>query len=427
MNATASSKIYSAVAREILDSRGNPTIETMVILESGWRGTASVPSGASIGKYEAVELRDHDESRYGGMGVLKAVDNVNKIIGPKLRGMDSINQQLLDNTMISLDGTPNKQKLGSNSILSVSLATAAAAANFRKLPLYKHLNELFGLVPLPTKLERMPTPTFNIINGGKHGAGNLNFQEFHIVPATNKKYHEALEMGEELYQAVKQILTYRNVEHSVGDEGGFAPNLFTNLDALEVLMEAIRGSHFRFGVDVFLGLDVAASEFKTDRGYQIKDKPAPLSEKEFIDYLLELHKKYHLLILEDPLEEDAWGGWKEITKLFGGEVLIVGDDLLATNYTRLEHAISDHSCSAILLKPNQTGTLTEFFKVVALAKKNNMACIVSHRSGETNDAFIADLGVAVQADYVKFGAPARGERVAKYNRLLQIESELFPT
>ncbi len=420
------SKIYATVAREILDSRGNPTVETMVILESGWRGVASVPSGASIGKYEALELRDHDSTRYGGMGVLKAVDNVNKVIGPKVKGMDCINQAAIDAAIIALDGTPTKQKLGANSILSVSLATAAAAANFRKVPLYKHLNELFGAVPLPTKLERMPTPTFNVINGGKHGAGNLNFQEFHVVPATNKKYHEALEMGEELYQAVKQILIYRNVEHSVGDEGGFAPNLFTNLDALEILMEAIRGSHFRFGVDIFLGLDVAASQFKTERGYQIKDKPAPLSEKEFIAYLLDLHHKYRLLILEDPLSEDSWDGWKEITKVFGNEVLIVGDDLLVTNLTRLEQAISAHSCSAILLKPNQIGTLTEFFKVVALAKKNNIACIVSHRSGETNDAFVADLGVAVQADYVKFGAPARGERVAKYNRLLQIESELFP-
>lgn len=420
------SKIYTTIAREILDSRGNPTIETMIILESGWRGVASVPSGSSIGKYEAIELRDHDPNRYNGMGVLQAVDIVNTVIGPKIKGMDTIHQAAIDEMMITLDTTQNKAKLGANSILSVSLATAAAAANFRKIPLYRHLNELFGSVPLPTKIEKMPTPTFNVINGGKHGAGNLNFQEFHIVPATNKPYHEALEMGEELYQSVKQILIYRNVEHSVGDEGGFAPNLFTNLDALEILMDAIRASHFRFGVDVFLGLDVAATQFKTDRGYQIKDKPAALSEKEFTTYLADLHKKYHLLILEDPLGEDAWDGWKEITKMFGSEVLIVGDDLLATNFSRLERAIADHACSAILLKPNQIGTLTEFFNVVALAKKNNIACIVSHRSGETNDAFIADLGVAVQADYVKFGAPARGERVAKYNRLLQIENELFP-
>lgn len=421
-----SSKIYSIVAREILDSRGNPTVETMVVLESGWRGTASVPSGASIGKYEAVELRDHDKTRYNGMGVLKAVDNVNKIIGPRLRGLDSVNQPLIDATMITLDGTPNKGKLGANSILSVSMAVSVAAASHRRVPLYRHLNDLFGAIPLPTKIEHMPTPTFNVINGGKHGAGNLNFQEFHVIPATNKKYHEALEIGEELYQAVKQILMYRNVEHSVGDEGGFAPNLFTNPDALEILLEAIRGTHFRFGVDVFLGLDVAASQFKTDHGYQIKDRPAPFNTEEFIDYLKKLHEKYHLLILEDPLSEDEWKGWQEITKFFAKEVLIVGDDLLATNPERLTKAIADKACSAILLKPNQIGTLTEFLKVVAQAKKDKIGCIVSHRSGETNDSFIADLGVAVQADYVKFGAPARGERVAKYNRLLQIESELFP-
>lgn len=422
-----SSKIYSIIAREILDSRGNPTVETMVILESGWRGVASVPSGASVGKYEAVELRDGDKTRYNGMGVLKAVDNVNKIIAPRLRGIDSTSQVLIDQTMIALDGTEKKEKLGANSILSVSLASAVAAANHRRVPLYKHLNQLFNAVPLPTKIEHMPTPTFNVINGGKHGTGNLNFQEFHLVPATSKKYHEALQMGEELYQSVKQILTYRGVEHSVGDEGGFAPNLYTNLDALEILMEAIRSSHFHFGVDIFLGLDLAASQFKTDQGYVIKDRPSPFSTKDFIQYLRDLHKKYRLLILEDPLSEDEWEGWKEITKLFGNEVLIIGDDLLVTNLTRLERAIRDHACSGILLKPNQIGTLSEFFKVVVLAKKHDIATIVSHRSGETNDSFIADLGVAVQADYVKFGAPARGERVAKYNRLLQIESELFPS
>lgn len=421
-----SAPIYSIQAREILDSRDNPTVETTVILESGYRGTSSVPSGASIGKYEATELRDNDKARYGGMGVLKAVEHVNTTIAQKLHGLDALNQALIDKTMIDLDGTANKSKLGANSILSVSLAAAVAASAQQRVPLYKYLNTQFSSLA-PTKITKMPTPTFNVINGGKHGAGNLNFQEFHIIPATNKPYHTALQLGVEIYDAVKQILTYRNAVHSIGDEGGYAPNLFTNIDALEVLTEAIRTTAYKFGNDVFFGLDIAASQFKTDRGYMIKDRPSAMDTTAFIDYLKEIHEKYHLLILEDPLGEDDWDGWKSITTLLGTDTLIVGDDLLATNLERLQRAVNDHACSAILLKPNQIGTLTEFFQVVARAKQSNIACIVSHRSGETNDTFIADLGVAVQADYVKFGAPARGERVAKYNRLLQIESELFPS
>ncbi len=418
------SKIYSIRAREILDSRGNPTIETEVILNSGWRGTASVPAGASLGKYEATELRDGDSKRYNGMGVLKAVENVNTILASKLQGMDSLGQGAIDTAMVKLDGSPNKSKLGANSILSISLAVAVAAAQHQRQPLYKYINTLFG-GSLPTSIEHMPTPTFNVINGGKHGAGNLDFQEFHVVPATNKPYHIALEMGEEIYQSIKKILVYRNAVHSVGDEGGFAPNLFTNLDALEIMMEAIRQTPYKFGVEVFFGLDVAASHFKTDRGYQIKDRPLAYSAKEFIDYLKNLHAKYHLLLLEDPLDEDDWDSWTEITRQLGADMLIVGDDLLATSLERLQKAITQKACSAILLKPNQIGTLSEFLTVVTLAKKNDIKCIVSHRSGETDDTFIADLAVAVQSQYVKFGAPARGERIAKYNRLLQIESELF--
>ncbi len=420
-----SSKIYGVYAREILDSRDNPTVETTVVLESGYRGTASVPSGASVSKYEAVELRDNDPKRYGGMGVLKAVDNVNRVIAPALRGQDVFNQQAIDSTMITLDGTPNKSKLGSNSILSVSLAASVAAASAQRVPLYSYINTIFSAI-VPTSLTRMPTPTFNIVNGGKHGAGNLDFQEFHVVPATSKPYHIALEMGVEIYDALKQILIYRNAVHSVGDEGGFAPNLFTNLDALQILLDAIKATPYKFGVDVFLGLDLASTNFRTASGYRIKDKPQTLGTRDFIEYLKELHKEYRLLILEDPLYEDDWDGWVEITKQFGNEVYIIGDDLLATNMARLKIAIEKKACTGILLKPNQIGTLTEFLAVVGEAKKNNMQCIVSHRSGETNDTYIADIGVAVQSEYVKFGAPARGERVAKYNRLLQIESELFP-
>ncbi|MBI3577039.1 phosphopyruvate hydratase, partial [Candidatus Gottesmanbacteria bacterium] len=264
-----------------------------------------------------------------------------------------------------------------------------------------------------------------LINGGKHGAGNLDFQEFHVVPATNKPYHAALQMGVEIDHFLRDTLTYRNAVHSVGDEGGFAPNLFTNLEAFQFILEAIKQSPYNFGVDVFLGLDVAASHFKTQNGYRIKERPQEMTAKDFTTYLLDLHRQYRLLILEDPLQEDDWEGWKTITAQIGKDVLIVADDLVATNPTRLDKAIAEKACSAVLLKPNQIGTLSEFLQVVAKAKKAGLATIVSHRSGETNDTFIADLGVAVQSDYVKFGAPMRGERVAKYNRLLQIESELF--
>lgn len=420
----ASTKIFGVFSREILDSRGNPTLETMVVLESGYRGVASVPAGASLGKYEAAELRDNDPKRYGSMGVLTAVGNVNGTINAKIKGMDAHNQNALDAAMIELDGSAGKKRLGANSILSVSLAAAAASAQAMGMPLYTYLNSLFA-VYVPTTMHRIPTPTFNVINGGKHGAGNLDFQEFHITPATNKSYSDALRMGVEIYNAVKQILIYRNAVHSVGDEGGFAPDLFTNLDAIAIIMDAIRTTPYRFGVEIFLGLDLAANHFKKERGYQIKDRPAAYNTKEFISYLEEMNAKYRLLLLEDALGEDEWEAWTELTAKLGQDVLIVGDDLLATNPTRLERAIKEKTCSAILLKPNQIGSLSEFFAVAALAKKHDIKTIVSHRSGETNDTFVSDLAVGIQSDYVKFGAPARGERVAKYNRLLQIEAELL--
>lgn len=420
-----STKIYTMIAREILDSRGNPTIETMVILENGYRGFASVPAGTSLGKYEAKELRDNDEKRYFGMGVLRAVNIVNSTIAAKLRGMDALDQRGIDQAMLALDTTEDKSKLGANSILSVSLSVAAAAASAQRVSLFRYLNVLFSQF-IPTQLIRIPTPTVNVINGGKHGAGNLDFQEFQIVPASSLPYHDALRLSVEVYQKLKGILQYRNTSTAVGYEGGFAPNLYTNLDAMELLMDAVKATPYHFGVDVFFGLDIAASHFKTDRGYQIKDKQTPMSPKDFVAYLAQLHKNYRLLILEDALDEDDWLGWSQLTAQFGTDVMIVGDDLLATNPKRLEKAIHEKACTAILVKPNQIGTLTEFMGVVALAKKNNIQTIVSHRSGETNDSFIADLGVAVQADYVKFGGPTRGERVAKYNRLLQIEAELFP-
>lgn len=417
--------IYSITAREILDSRGNPTIESTVVLNSGYRGTAAVPAGASRGKYEAVEIRDGDEKRYNGMGVLKAINNVGSIIGPKLKGMDALNQKLIDETLLALDGTKNKSSLGGNTILSVSMAAAIAAANHQKIPLYKYINALLNTI-VPTPMTRIPTPTFNLINGGAHGAGNINFQEFHVIPVSNKPFHAALQMGTEIYMAVKKMLVYRNAIHSVGDEGGFAPNLFLNTDALEILSDAIKTTPYRLTGDVFLGLDVAATQFKTARGYEIKDRPQAFTAKEFITFLKEIHSKYHLLYLEDPLEEDDWEGWKEITTLLGNEINIVGDDFLVTNTERLQKAIDEQAANAILLKPNQIGTVLEFLTVVALAKKHNIKTITSHRSGETNDTYISDLAVGIQSEYVKFGAPARGERVVKYNRLLAIEQELFP-
>lgn len=422
--ADVSTKIYAVIAREILDSRGDPTIETMVVLESGYRGVASVPAGTSLGKYEAVELRDKDPKRYGGMGVQKAIANVNGVIATKIKNVDAMDQGLIDKTLIDLDGTPDKHNLGANSILSVSMAAAVASANAKRQPLYQYINDLYRPFE-DIKITRIPTPTFNIINGGKHGAGNLDFQEFHVVPATNKTFSASLEMGVYLYNAVKQILKYRNAVYSVGYEGGFAPNLFTNLDAMEILAEAIKGSPYTFGVDTFFGLDLAATSFHHERGgYQIKDKPGTLTSADFISYLKELNKKYRLLILEDPLSEDDWENWSVLSREMGHEVLIVGDDLLATNPDRLKRAIKENACSGLLAKPNQIGSLSEFLAVISIAKKAGIKTIVSHRSGETNDSFVADLAVGVQSDYVKFGAPARGERVAKYNRLLQIEAEL---
>lgn len=420
METQSPSAIHSIIARQILDSRGDPTIETTIILQSGYRGTASVPSGASKGKFEAVELRDGDEQHYGGKGVTKAVANVNTVIAQKLVGMDALRQSDIDKVMLDLDGTPNKGKLGANAILSVSLAVVHAASAYARMPLYQYLNKMISTV-FPVTMTKLPTPLFNMINGGKHGAGNLNIQEFHVIPASSKRFSEALEIGVELYHAIEQILEYRNAVHSIGDEGGFAPNLFTNEDALEIISEAIKTSPYQMGVDVFLGLDVAATNFKTDKGYVIKDRPSPYSTKEFIDYFATIHKKYRLLLLEDPLEENDWAGWQELTRTLGNEILIVGDDLIATNYQRLQKAIAEKACQAVIIKPNQIGTLTELLTTVILAKKNNIKCVASHRSGETNDTFIADFAVAVQADYVKFGAPARGERVAKYNRLLEIE------
>jgi len=418
------SKIKSVKAREILDSRGNPTIETKITLEDGIEASASVPSGASTGSGEAFELRDKDPKRFNGMGVLKAVENVNREIGPKVIGQETTDQEKIDKILISLDGTENKEKLGGNAILSVSLACCKAAAYSLKLPLYQYLKNLSAKFGLEVGGLEIPIPVLNLINGGKHGAGNLEFQEFHIIPSSRKLYHEALRMGEEIYQTVKKVLIRHGAIHSVGDEGGFAPNLFTNLDALEVVVQAIKEADFLFRQDVFLGIDVAASHFFKNGRYQIRDRTQPLDSNELIEFYRGLCQQYPLYLLEDPLFEDDWDGWQKLMKQLGENTLIVGDDLLCTNPRRVEKAIKEKVCNAILVKPNQIGTVTETIEVIKLARSASWRIIVSHRSGETNDTFIADFAVGVGADFVKFGAPARGERVVKYNRLLEVEEEL---
>lgn len=414
-------KIKRLVATEILDSRGNPTIQTSVVLDTGHQATASVPSGASTGKSEAVELRDNDPNRFHGEGVLKAVNNVNSVIAPKILEFDPTQQAKLDQALIDLDATPNKVNLGANALLSVSIAVLKAAAASLNLPVYKYLSLKYALNP---SLKKLPSPTFNIINGGAHGAGNLDFQEFHIIPSLRFPYHQALQIGDEIYKSLKTTLKRRQLVHSIGDEGGYAPNLFTNLDALEVILETINQSPYKFAQDVFLGLDVAADFFFINGQYQIKDRAQPYSRDELIDYYQQLNREYHLFSLEDPLSAEDWNGWQKLNNELSSTTLIIGDDLLCTNKNRITKAIAAKACNAVLIKPNQVGTISETIEVIKLCRKQDWKVIVSHRSGETNDDFIADFAIGVGADYTKFGAPARGERIVKYNRLLAIESEL---
>lgn len=414
-------KIVKILSQEILDSRANPTVETTIFLDSGHQGKCSVPSGASSSKYEAVELRDKDPHRFAGLGVLKAVNNVNKIIAPKIIGLDPSSQTKLDQLMIDLDATPNKSNLGANALLSVSIACLKASAAYYCLPVYQYLAKKYGLVK---KLNKLPGPTFNIINGGAHGAGNLDFQEFHLIPSEKFSYHQALQIGIQIYHSLKKTLKLRGAIHSVGDEGGFTPNLFTNLDALEIIVDSINQTPYKLTQDVFLGLDVSAGFFFKNNQYQIKDRAQPFSRDELIAYYQQLNREYHLFTLEDGLDQDDWEGWSKLTDELGTSTLIVGDDLLSTNKERAKKAIALKACTAALIKPNQIGTVSETLEVIKFCQENNLKIIVSHRSGETNDTFIADLAVGVGADYTKFGAPARGERIVKYNRLLEIESEL---
>lgn len=415
------SVIKSIHAREILDSRGIPTIETIVVADSGQSALASVPSGTSTGAHEAKELRDGDPNRYGGMGVLKAVENVNTVIAKAVIGRDPTKQTEIDQLLIDLDGTADKGKLGANAILSVSQGVTELGAAVTGYPIYNYLALKYQLNRHPLSV---PTPVFNIINGGQHGAGNLDIQEFHIIPATHKNYHEALQCGEEIYQTLGKVLEHRGAIHSVGVEGGYAPNLFTNSDAIELIFEAIKQTKYQYARDVFLGLDAAANSFYHNGTYQIKDRSQAMSRSELIEFYQDINDHYHLFSLEDPIFEDDFEGWAKLTATMSKETVIIGDDLLTTNKDRVKQAIDKNLCTAILVKPNQIGTISETVEVIKMAKAVNWHVIVSHRSGETNDDFIADFAVGTAADYIKFGAPSRGERVAKYNRLLAIEQEL---
>jgi enolase 1/2/3 len=411
------SQIDQIHAREILDSRGNPTVEADVVLAGGARGRAAVPSGASTGEHEAVELRDGDAKRYLGKGVLKAVGNVNEVIARELKGMDSLNQPMIDKTLIDLDGTANKSNLGANALLAVSMATARAAANFKKLPLYRYLGG--------EAANTLPVPMMNIINGGAHADNNVDFQEFMIVPVGADKFSEALRMGAEIFHTLKSVLKKKGYATSVGDEGGFAPNLKSNEEAIETILEAIGQAGYKTGTDVLLALDPAASEFYDGSAYVFKKSDGrKLRSDEMIAFWKDWADKYPIISIEDGMAENDWNGWKALTDAIGARVQLVGDDLFVTNTKFLQKGIDLGVANSILIKVNQIGTLTETLESIELAKSNGRTAVISHRSGETEDAFIADLAVATNAGQIKTGSLSRSDRIAKYNQLLRIEEEL---
>jgi enolase len=409
------STIERVTAREILDSRGNPTLKVEVMLADGSIGWAAVPSGASTGKHEAVELRDDDESRFGGKGVLKAVANVNGIIASELLNTPVTDQTTIDHNLIQLDGTDNKSRLGANAILGVSLAVAYAAANLLNMPLYRYLSGASYTLPVPM---------LNILNGGKHAADSTDFQEFMVVPAGAPSFSRALQMGAEVYQALKKVLKDRGLNTNVGDEGGFAPSLPSNKDAVEAVLDAIEKAGYQPGRDCFIALDPAASEFYKNKKYVLAKEGVSLSSKEMAEYYVNWVSRYPIISIEDGMAEDDWDGWQLITEKLGDKVLLVGDDLYVTNVNRLSKGIKLRASNAILIKPNQIGTLTETIAAVEMAQLAGWKAVVSHRSGETEDTTIADLAVGLNTGLIKAGAPCRSERTAKYNRLLRIEAEL---
>lgn len=413
--------ITSVTARQILDSRGYPTVEATVTLDNGISEFASSPSGAISNKQEAVELRDLDNSQFFGQGVSKAVNNVNTEINQRLVGMDPLYQTQIDQSLVDLDGTTNKSRLGSNAIMAVSQAVMKAAAASLKLPVYVYVKEKYQLVDA----YRIPTPIFNLINGGRHGSGALDFQEFQLVPASHLPYSQALQVGTEVFMALEKTLEQKGAIRTVGMEGGFAPNLATNTDALEIFSEAMRLTRYELAKDAFLGLDVAPRWFFKGGKYTIKDRPQPMNAAALIKFYQDLHHQYRVFSFEDPLLADSWNDWKQMMAEMGETAMIVADDLVSTNKTLLMKAIQEKASNCIVIKPNRAGTLTEAIEIISLAKQAGWHTIMSHRSGETNETLLADIAVGVGTDYVKFGAPSRGERVAKYNRLLRIEESLL--
>ena len=410
------SAILEITAREVLDSRGNPTVEVAVVLADGASGRAMVPSGASTGTHEAVELRDGDRSRYGGKGVQRAVRHVEEILAPELMGMEAADQAALDRTLRELDGTPNKSKLGANAILGVSLAVARAAAAGAGVPLYRHLGGIAA--------RELPVPMLNVLNGGRHADNNLDLQEFMIVPAGADSFSEALRMAVEVYHALHGVLRDKGLSAGVGDEGGFAPALSSHREALDLLLAAIEKAGYRPGEHVFLALDPAASEFYREGKYVLAGEDKILTSQELIELYRGWLDRYPIISLEDGLAEEDWEGWRELTKQLGNRVQLVGDDIFVTNPTLLARGIREGVGNCVLIKVNQIGTLSETLETVAQAHQAGYTTVISHRSGETEDTFIADLAVALNAGQIKTGAPCRGERVAKYNQLLRIEEEL---
>ena len=408
------STIYSVFAREVLDSRGNPTVETEVVLESGYAGRAIVPSGASTGEREALELRDNDVKRFKGKGVLKAVENVNNIIAPKIEGFDALEQTYIDNTLIDLDGTENKSNLGANAILGVSMAVARAAADYLDLPLYRYIGGVMS--------RELPVPMMNVINGGAHAQNSLDVQEFMIVPAGAGSFKEALRMGVEVFHTLKSVIKDRGYSTGVGDEGGFAPQISTTREALDILMTAIEKSGFLPGKDIFIALDSAASELFKEGKYHIDNNI--WGSDELIGFYDAIINDYPIISIEDGLAENDWNGWKKFTEKCASKIQIVGDDVFVTNPKIFSEGIKQGIANSILIKLNQVGTLTETLTTIEIAKRAGYTCVISHRSGETEDTFISDLSVATNVGQIKTGTASRSERIAKYNQLIRIEEEL---
>jgi enolase 1/2/3 len=411
------SEIIDVHAREIMDSRGNPTVEVEVILGDGSFGRAAVPSGASTGEYEAVELRDGNKERYLGKGVTQAVQNVNEDIADEVEGMDGTDQTMLDDALIALDGTPNKSKLGANAMLGVSLAVAKAASMSSSLPLYKYIGGVNAKI--------LPVPMMNILNGGSHADNNVDLQEFMIMPKGAPTFREGLRMGAEVFHTLKKVLISRNYNTGVGDEGGFAPNLKSNEEALEVIMEAIEKAGYKAGEDIFIALDPASSEFYNDGVYRLDAEASPEhTSEQMIEFYSNLADKYPIISIEDGLDENDWDGWKAFTDKCGDKLQLVGDDLFVTNTERLQKGIEMGVANSILIKVNQIGTLTETLNAIEMAKEAGYTSVISHRSGETEDTTIADIAVATNAGQIKTGSTCRTDRIAKYNQLLRIEEEL---